>query len=260
MKVLITGGTSGIGYDLALKLIENNHMVYLCVHDDKEVKTVTNKLKDVKNKDSVIVIKLDVLKSSDRKLINTLDIDCIVLMAGVGIGGSLVNMNISDIRYNFEVNFFSNLEIIKLYINNLGSKKGKIIVVSSLAGIFSIPFLGSYCSTKAALSSFVTCLYREIKKSKLNLSIKLIEPGTYKTGFNQIMIDSKDSLDSKLFNESMENISAKQRKLFSILEHGNLYSVSKKICNAIESDNNKFIYRVPFFQKMFTKLYILFVK
>lgn len=260
MKVLITGGTSGIGYDLALKLIKNGHFVYLCVHNDNEVRTVIDKLKDINYQDRVNVIKLDILKKSDRRIINTLDIDCLVLMAAVGIGGSLVNMDISDIRYNFEVNFFSNLEMIKLYIKSRGLKKSKIIVVSSMAGIFSIPFLGSYCSAKAALSTFITCLHRELKKSKLNTSIKLIEPGTYKTGFNQIMIDDKNELDSSLFTLSMDKISSKQRKLFSLLEYKNLSSISNKICNTIESDNSKLVYRAPFIQSIFSKLYMFFVK
>ena len=260
MKVLITGGTSGIGYDLALKLIKNGHSVYLCVHNDNEVKTVVNKIKNINYQDRVSVIKLNVLDKKDRNLLKSLDIDCLVLMAATGIGGSLVNMKVSDIRNNFEVNFFSNLELIKIYISMCKNKKGKIVVVSSMAGIFSIPFLGSYCSSKAALSTFVTCLYREIKKSKLNIDIKLIEPGTYKTGFNQIMIDSKNELNSELFNESMSKISKRQRKLFSVIEHSNLSSVVNKIYKCIERDNKKLIYRVPLFQNILCKVYMLFVK
>ena len=260
MNALITGGTSGIGYDLALKLIKNGHFVYLCVHNDKEIRTVIDKLKDISYQDRVSVIKLDILKKSNRKLINALDIDCLVLNAAVGIGGSLVNMDVDDIRYNFEVNFFSNLEMIKMYIKSRGLKKSKIVVVSSMAGIFSIPFLGSYCSSKAALSTFVTCLKRELDTSKLNISIKIIEPGTYKTGFNQIMIDNKNELSSTLFNSSMTKISSNQRKLFSFLEYDDLSSVSNKIYSAIVSDNEKLMYRAPLIQSVFSKLYMLFVK
>ena len=54
---------------------------------------------------------------------------------------------------------------------------------------------------------------KEINISKLDIDIKLIEPGTYKTGFNQIMIDSKNELDSSLFNNTMIKTSKMQSKI-----------------------------------------------
>ena len=116
MNILITGATSGIGYALATKLIKNGYRVYLGVHTEKEIKSALEKLKELDYQDRVSVIKLDITKKNDREQIKYLDIDCLVNQAGVGIGGSLLNMKVSDIRDNFEVNFFGTLELIKLYI------------------------------------------------------------------------------------------------------------------------------------------------
>ena len=101
---------------------------------------------------------------------------------------------------------------------------------------------------------------KEINISKLDIDIKLIEPGTYKTGFNQIMIDSKNELDSSLFNNTMIKTSKMQSKIFSIIEYKKLNSIVNKMYNAIESKSNKLTYRAPLLQIIVLKLYLLFVK
>lgn len=260
MRILITGATSGIGYSLTKKLIRNGHYVYLCVHHENEIEKVIGKLKDINYQDRVSVIKLDITKKNDRKLIKKLDIDCLVNQAGVGVGGSLLNLEVKDIRENFEVNFFSTLELTKLYIKSRKNKKGKILITSSLAGIYPIPFLGSYCATKASLSIMAKTLKQELKETNLNIKIKLIEPGAYHTGFNQIMIENKELLNNDIFLEPVEEIINKQNKLFSYIESKNINSIVNKMYNAIISDNNKLIYRAPLIQVIGIKLYMLFIK
>ncbi|MGN0993372.1 MAG: SDR family NAD(P)-dependent oxidoreductase [Bacilli bacterium] len=260
MNVLITGATSGIGYALCEKLIKNGYKVFLGVHTKKEVKTALEKIKNLNYQDRVTVLKLDITKKDDRDIIKSLDIDCLVNQAGIGIGGSLLNMNISDIRKNFEVNFFGTLEMTKLYIETRKNKSGKVLITSSLAGLLPIPFLGSYCSTKSALITMTTCLKKEIQKTNLDIKIKLIEPGAYKTGFNQIMIENKDILNDLVFNQSLESISQTQKEQFSLIEKKHLSSIVNKMYKAIESDSNKLIYRAPFIQVLGAKLYMMFFK
>ncbi|MGM9879085.1 MAG: SDR family NAD(P)-dependent oxidoreductase [Bacilli bacterium] len=260
MNILITGATSGIGYALTEKLIKNGHKVFLGVHTKKEVKTALEKIKEIGYQDRVNVLKLDITKKEDRNIIKDLDIDCLVNQAGIGIGGSLLNMKISDIRKNFEVNFFGTLEMTKLYIETRKNKKGKILITSSLAGLVPIPFLGSYCSTKTALITMATCLKKEIKKTNLDIKIKLIEPGAYKTGFNQIMIENKNILKEEMFNQSLESISKTMEDQFSLIEKKNLSSIVNKMYKAIESNSNRLIYRAPFIQVLGAKLYMLLFK
>lgn len=260
MKILLTGAASGIGYELAMKLIKNGHTVYLCVHTDEEIKTTLEKIKDLNYEDMISVMKLDVSKKKDRNLLEDLDIDVLVTLAATGYGGSLVNMDIRDIRKTFDTNFFGTLELVKFYIETRENKKGKVVVVSSIAGHIPLTFLGSYSSSKAALSTFMVSLNRELKKSNLNINLKLIEPGTYKTGFNQFLIDSKNGLDSKCFKQSMDEISEEQKKLFNIIEFKSLNTIVNKIYHAIESDSSKLVYRAPFIQKVMLKLYLFFVK
>ena len=260
MNILITGGTSGIGYALCKRLVKQGHYIFLCVHSDNEIEPTVERVKDINYLDRISVMKLDVTKKRDRKLVLKLDIDCLVNLAGVGIGGSLINLDIKDIKYNFDVNFFGSLELVKLYIKSRKNSEGKVVITSSLAGFIPIPFLGSYCSSKAALISFFECLNKEIKKASLNIKFKLIIPGAYYTGFNQYMIENKDNLDYSEFNDDVETIIEKQKKLFSFVEKKSLSSVVNAFDTAINSEGDKFKYRVPVLQTLFAKLYLLLFK
>ena len=260
MKIFITGAASGIGFALAKRLIGEGHYLFLGVHTKKEVKTTVKKIKDLNYLDRVSVMKLDITKAKDRELITDIDIDCLVNLVGVGIGGSLLNLDVNKIRHNFDVNFFNTLELIQTYIKSRGNRPSKVVITSSLAGFISIPFLGSYCASKAALSTYIECLNRELKKTKLNTKLKLIEPGAYYTGFNQYMITNKEKLDNSMFNEDIESIINNQKELFNLIEKKSLSSVINTFDLAINSNTNRLKYKVPISQAIFIKLYLPLLK
>ena len=79
------------------------------------------------------------------------------------------------VRENFEVNVFSNFEIVQIVIKNMIKKdSGKIIMISSLAGILPLKFLGSYCATKSSIIMLTQVLKKEIKLISKNIKISLI--------------------------------------------------------------------------------------
>ena len=262
MKILITGGTSGIGYSLSKKLIKNGHFVYLCVHHENQITPLIAKLKDQKvyNSKAIEILKLDITNKNDIEKIKNLEIDCLVNQAGIGLGGSLLNMEVKEIEKNFKTNFFGTLNLTKTYIQTRKNKQGKVLITSSLAGIMPIPFLGAYCATKSALTTMALCLKKELKKTNLNIKIKLIQPGAYKTGFNDYMIENKDKLDFTIFDKEKEKIIKNQKNLFKLIEKKNLNTITNKMYKAIISNNNKLIYRAPLMQVLFTKLYQLMCK
>lgn len=260
MKILITGSASGIGFALSKRLIRQGHFVYMTVHTKNEIKTTLDKIKQLNYKDRVSVIKLDILKKKDINLITKLDIDCLVNLTGVGYGGSLLNLDISKIKENFNINFFNTLELIKTYILSRENKPSKIVVTSSLIGYLPIPYLASYSSSKAALTNFIETFSKELKNTNLNCKIKLIEPGAYNTGFNQYMIENKENLDNSYFLENMDTIIEKQKKLFELIEKKSLTSIINTFDLAINSNTNRVKYKVPISQALFTKIYLLLFK
>ena len=162
MRILITGAASGIGYNLGKELVNRNHTVYFTTHTKEEL--VTLKAKLLENNIDALSFKMDI-STDDIKLINKLKIDCLINNAAIGIGGSILDMDIKDIKKNYEINLFSTINLIKRTYKNMIKDKinGKIYIISSLSYYTPIPFIGSYTSTKAALSTIIKTLNKELK-------------------------------------------------------------------------------------------------
>lgn len=262
MKILITGARSGIGFLTGITLASRNHFVYMTTHTKEEAHRLKEIVDELGLK--IMVFKLDVTSEEDRKMINTLDIDVLINHAGMGVGGSVLDVPMDEIRQNFEVNYFSSYDIVRRVGNRMikNNKEGKIIIMSSVSSVIPIPFMGSYCSTKSAISSMATSLRRELKTLKSKVKVILIEPGAYKTGFNQTIIDDIDrTLNSdSVFYDKKEKIHNILTKMFELIEKKKLDSIVIKIIEAVESKKPKAKYRAPLFQRIFTRLYLIFIK
>lgn len=256
--ILYTGARSGIAKSVIDKLIGNvNYKIYLTVETDAQLKEIAKIYKDI---DNVKYFKLDVTSEKDIKTLEKIDIDVLVSNAAVGYGGSVAEMDVNRIKENFDINVFQNIKIIQIVLKQmLKRKKGKIIMMASLAGIIPIPFLGSYCATKASLIKLTECLRLELKYLDNNIDIILIEPGLYHTGFNQVMLENKyNESDKSYFKEELSLI-RRNENILTLLEKQSLNSISNKIYKAIVSDTPKFVYRAPISQVIVAKIYqILF--
>ncbi len=261
MKILITGARSNIGFETGLRLAKLNHFVYFTVHHESELKTLEEKLRKKGITKNIKCFKMDITNEEDRKIITNLEIDCLINNAAIGIGGSLLDLPIAKLKENFEVNVFSTIRLTQIYAAHLFATKrpGKIIFMSSIAGLIPISFLGSYSATKASLITLATTLRRELRLITKDIKVKLIEPGIYNTGFNDVMIENKLNLKSTYFKD-LENITLKQKKLFRLIGKNNLNSICEKIVEAVLDNSNHLIYRAPFSQVIMTKLYLLLFK
>lgn len=261
MKILITGAAGGIGFLTGLVLGKRGHHVIMSTHTKSEGKILKEKIKKL-GYHNIKVQKLDITSNYDIQKFKKLDIDVLINHAGIGVGGSIVDLDIDLLRENFEVNFFSSYNLAKIFLNNLisNNKSGKLIITSSIAGVVPFEFLGSYCSTKAAITMMARSLKKELKYLNKNIKISVVEPGAYKTGFNDVMIDSaNDSIDedSPFFNKKQEIYDMLKLK-FLIASNSSLKKIVSKIVLAVEENNKKFIYSSPLSQKIFKKIYALF--
>lgn len=255
MRILITGAASGIGYLTALTLAERGHVVYLTTHNTSQEKNVKEKVKDYKN---IKVMKVDITKEDDRKKVLDLNVDCLFNNAGSALGGSVIEADIDKVRENFEVNVFSSFRLLQLVLRQMIDKdKGRIIVMSSLAGTLSLPFMGIYSATKASISMITKALQKELFFAGTNVKVILIEPGLYHTGFNQVFLDNKYD-DGKYFKDIKEELHNVEHFLVKIAEKKNLDSIVVQIVRAVEEDNPKKVYRAPFIQSKIAKIYSMF--
>ena len=261
MKILITGASSGIGFSLAKELSRRKHTVYITTHTENQKETVKKKIKIEKL--NILAFKMDITNKDDRSLINKIDIDCLVSHAGIGEGGSILDIDIDILRKNYETNVFSNFALIQeFYQKKIKEKKpAKIFVTSSLAAVLPIPYLGCYTSSKAAITMLAMTIKKELKDKNIkNITISLIEPGAYNTGFNRVMIDNKESNleGTDISLQEIYNINRKQRKLFRLIEKNNTKSIVMKVSREIENKNPHFKIKAPFLQALFYKMYLLF--
>lgn len=256
MNILITGARSGIAYKVIEKLKNSNYNIYVTVENNEQLKRVKEIYKSYKN---IICLKLNVLNDNDIAKISNLDIDILVSNAAIGNGGSIAEININKLKENFDVNVFGNFNLIQTVLKNMiKNNKGKIIIMSSLAGYMPLNFLGSYCATKSSINMLTRCLKNELKLINNNIKIVLILPGMYHTGFNQVMLENKyNDLKDGYFKEELELIRAKENILFNLFELKSYDSIVNKIYKAIIDENPKFIYTAPIYQYIFSKIYQL---
>lgn len=250
--ILITGGAGGIAKSVIDKVCDR-YRIIVGVHNEKQRLLVSNRYKGNKN---IRVIKLDLLCHDDIVSVSKYDIDILICNAAIGYGGSLMEIDVDKVRENYEVNVFSNILLIQSVLPRMVSKNsGKIIVISSLAGMVSIPFLGSYSSSKAALSRVVHTLKNELKIVCSGVRIYLVLPGMYKTGFNDVMLMNKYDMDlDSYFSFCVDSIRKYESFFWGLLQRKSLDSISRKIIFCIDNDIG-FLYSAPVLHRFFVKLY-----
>ena len=255
MKVLITGAAGGIAYLTALTLAERKHYVYLTCHTQNQVKSVRQKVKDYKN---IKVIKIDITKEEDRKKVLDLNIDCLYNHAGVALGGSIIEADMNKVRENFEINVFSSFRLLQLVLRQMVDKnKGRIVVMSSIAGTIPIPFASVYSATKASITVITKSLQKELFLMGTNVKVTLIEPGLYHTGFNQVFLDNKYD-GGKYFSDIKDELYNIEHFLCKLIEKKELDSIVIQIVRAVEDKNPKSVYRAPLSNKIVGRLYSIF--
>lgn len=181
--ILITGASSGIGYQSAIDLKEKNYIVYGAARR-------LDKLKSLEDK-GINIISLDV--SDEDSMVNCIKtivdregtIDVLVNNAGYGSYGAVEDVSIEEGRAQFEVNMFGLARMTQLVLPYMRKQKsGRIINITSMGGKVTTPFGAWYHATKFAVEGFSDCLRMEVKK--FNIDVVVIEPGGIKTNWGVI--------------------------------------------------------------------------
>ena len=172
---IVTGGTSGIGLQTALSLRNDYHyIVYVLSRREFEHEDLIHICCDVSNEEEVRKAVNEVIDRSDR-------IDLVVNCAGMGISGALEYTDLEDAKRLVDVNFFGTVNVNKACIKYLRETKGRIINISSVAGVVPIPFQTFYSASKAAINSYSLALANELKP--FGVQVCAVMPGDTATGF-----------------------------------------------------------------------------
>lgn len=187
--ILITGAGSGLGKGTAIGLAKKGHKIIAAVHKWEQKTRLLEEIKEKGLEDNIEIIKLNILDPMDCQKAWEYEVDILVNNAGMGHSGPVSEMPVDLIREVMETNVFSTIEFAQPFIRKMVEKgKGKVVFVSSIAGLTTSPFLGAYNASKHALEAIVQSLRDEL--TPLGLNIATINPGPYETGFNDRMYDS----------------------------------------------------------------------
>ena len=175
----ITGCSTGFGNEMAKQLL---------AHDYKVVITARNidDLKDFASFDHALLLKLDVtnqaqidaaVKAAEDKFGH---IDVLVNNAGIGYFAAVEEGTEAEIHNIFNINVYGVSRMIKAVLPNMRHlKKGFIVNLSSIAGLYSIPALGYYNATKFAVEGLSEALWQEVEP--LGIKVMLVEPSGFRT-------------------------------------------------------------------------------
>lgn len=244
---LVTGSSSGIGYQTSLLLARNQIATYASMRNLKKGDDLRKIIID--EKIPLKVIQLDV--DDDKSVINAVDtiieenggIDILVNNAGFDMFGPLEDLTIDEIKAQFETNFFGLIRATKAVIPTMRKQhSGTIVNISSLGGrIGLMPFLTAYHASKFAVEGFTESLRQEL--AEFNIDVVLIEPGAIRSNF----IDN--SKNAKNYNPQISPYSKTIQKIFegfeTIMGNSSLpEDVAETILKAINSSNPDIRYPV----------------
>ena len=186
-KILITGAGSGFGLGTALALAKAGHEVIGAAETWPQVRSLRADAKDAGI--TLTAIKLNLLDEIDLRHAATFDVDVLVLNAGIMEGGAIVDIPLERVRESFDINVFGHLKLVQAIAPKMIARKsGKIVWISSMAGILVVPFVGVYCATKHAIEAIAGSMKAELEP--LGIKVATINPGVFGTGFNDTGAES----------------------------------------------------------------------
>ncbi|NOT03878.1 MAG: SDR family oxidoreductase [Anaerolineales bacterium] len=247
-NILITGVSSGIGLAMAERLLNNGYFVFGSVRQEKDAERLKKKLgsnfhpviMDVTDYPSIEAAKEAVIQNAHGNGLTAL-----INNSGIVVSGPLKYLSMEDLEYQFRVNVFGLVKVTQIFLPLLGGEKntiykpGTIINVSSISGLFTLPFIVPYSTSKHALESITDGLRRELDIYGIN--VVSVNPGAVRTpiwekvkasrnvfagtdyaGFEgysqrQIELNEKDAIEPDIIAKTIQNIIEKKARKPSYL-------------------------------------------
>jgi short-subunit dehydrogenase len=183
--VLVTGASSGIGRETAIKLAEKGFQVIAAARRTGRLNELAEQFQNI------TPMQVDLSQSEDTEVfcdyISTLSMPVSVLInnAGYSIRGALEDVSTEAIKRIFEVNLFALIRITQACLPGMRYlRKGTIVNLSSIAGKFAFPGSGVYAATKYAVEGITDALRMEL--APFGIRVVAIRPGPIATEFNEV--------------------------------------------------------------------------
>jgi short-subunit dehydrogenase len=243
---IVTGSSSGIGYETALILARNGFRTYATMRNLEKGKSIS----DIARKERLELhtIPLDV---TDEKSVNdaiktikadTGRIDVLVNNAGYGLTGSLEDLSMDEIKEQYETNVFGLIRVSQAVLPTMREQKSGIIVnISSIGGKMALPLSSPYIGTKFAVEGLSESISYDLEP--FGIKVVIIEPGAIKTNFGTGMVIAKKNQNpSSPYYNGMQQL---QGTLNSLLQKGSSPTkVAEVILKVVTTPNPNLRYTV----------------
>lgn len=254
--IFITGCSSGIGFDAAFALKKRGHRVIASCRKQADVDHLLQLglealIMDVNDSSSIKNSFAQLLAMTDNHL------DVLINNAGYGQAGALEDIRREVLRQQFETNVFGLLELTNEAIPVMRQQgHGRIINISSILGVISMPFRGAYNASKYAVEGLSDTLRLELHSSDIH--VVTIEPGPIESRFRDnvvdkslLQVDMEKSYFTKQYQAMLTTYKAmKSNSMFTKKPD----AVIKKLIHAIEAKKPKAKYPVTFPAHLFVFL------
>ena len=186
--VVITGVSTGIGYDAARYLTERGWRVLGSARKQADAERVQAALGDNFTPllfDVTDGMAVSAAVTQTQSIIGGNNLAGLINNAGIATAGPLMHIPLEEFRWQFEVNLFGLLDVTQKFLPLLGARPdaprpaGRIINVSSVSGKITYPFMGPYSASKYALEALSDGLRRELVV--YGIDVIVIEPGSVQT-------------------------------------------------------------------------------
>ncbi|MBL6862248.1 MAG: SDR family NAD(P)-dependent oxidoreductase [Pelagibacterales bacterium] len=250
-SVVITGTSTGIGYQTSKTLIASGYRVFGSVRTNEDADRVAMELGK-----NFIPLVFDVtdeqaVKESVNKVSALLDnqtLAGLINNAGIAVFGAVQNLTAEEFKHQFDVNLLGVFHCTQAYMDLLGADKdrhgapGKIINISSISGELAMPFMSAYNMSKFGLEGFSEALRRELMI--FGIDVVVVAPGPIKTPI-WTKVDKVDML-KRYDNSAYRKVSSKMVRFAEALEKKGVSSevVAQRILTILTNSKSKTRYRI----------------
>ena len=240
--ILLTGASSGIGYDTAIALAQQGHKVYAAARRVERMEPLTQY--------GIVPLKMDVtdepsmVRGVETILANEGRIDVLINNAGYGYFGAVETVPMDDARNQLEVNIFGLARLCQLVLPAMRKQhSGRIINTSSVAGKSVFYYGGWYHVSKYAVEALSDALRMELKP--FGIDVVIIEPGAIKTDWGIIAADHLTATsEGTAYAESGKMMADNLRNMYQSSLISDPSVVRKAICRAVNARRPCARYRI----------------